>query len=378
MISLAATRQISLIMTRIKEITNFLEDIAPKNYQESYDNSGLIVGDANAAVMGVMICLDSTESVIQEAIDTNCNLVIAHHPIVFSGLKQITGKNYVERVIIKAIKNDIAIYAIHTNLDNVHVGVNRKIGEKLGLENLKILRPKKGLLSQLVVFTPKKDTKNVLKALNEAGAGNIGNYKNCSFRTEGTGTFEGNEHANPTLGTKNKLEEVSEDRIEVIFPSNIEQQILSALKKAHPYEEIAYYLNSLGNINQEIGAGMVGNLPKAMGEKDFLIYLKEKMQLDCIRHTPLLKKKIEIVAFCGGAGSFLLQDAIREQADVFITGDFKYHEFFDADSKLIIMDIGHYESEVFTKELIYDLLNKNFTSFALHLTKQITNPISYF
>lgn len=365
-------------MTRIKEITNFLEGIAPKSYQESYDNSGLIVGDANASVTGVMICLDSTEAVIQEAIDTNCNLVIAHHPIVFSGLKQITGKNYVERVIIKAIKNDIAIYAIHTNLDNVHVGVNRRIGEKLRLENLKILKPKKGSLSQLVVFTPKKDTTNVLRALNKAGAGNIGNYKNCSFRTEGTGTFEGNEHANPTLGTKNKLEEVTEDRIEVIFPSNIEQQILGALKKAHPYEEIAYYLNSLGNINQELGAGMIGNLPHAMGEKDFLSYLKEKMQLDCIRHTTLLKKNIERIAFCGGAGSFLLQDAIREKADVFITGDFKYHEFFDADSKLIIMDIGHYESEVFTKELIYDLLNKNFTTFALHLTKQITNPISYF
>ncbi|MDN5200399.1 Nif3-like dinuclear metal center hexameric protein [Fulvivirgaceae bacterium BMA10] len=365
-------------MIKIKDVIQYLENIAPLSYQESYDNAGLITGDLQQTVSGVMICLDSTEDVLQEAVRKGCNLVIAHHPIIFRGLKKVNGSNYVERTIIFAIKNDIAIYAIHTNLDNVHTGVNRKIAEKIGLENVKILNSKKDTLSKLVSFVPKTNTDDVLEALSKAGAGNIGNYEKCSFRVTGTGAFKPNESANPSIGERNQLEEVQEDRIEVIFPTFLETRILNALKQAHPYEEVAHYIQTLSNKNQEIGSGMIGNLPESMQETGFLSYLKEKMMLNCIRHTALLNKPVQKVAICGGSGSFLLKTAMAKNADVFITADFKYHEFFDADNQILILDIGHYESEVFTKDLIYELLNKKFTNIALYLTECVTNPISYF
>jgi dinuclear metal center YbgI/SA1388 family protein len=364
-------------MVRIKDIVEFLESKAPGAYQEDYDNAGLITGDANQEVSGVLICLDSTEAVIEEAIQKKCNLVIAHHPIVFRGLKKLTGKNYVERVIIKAIKHDIAIFAIHTNLDNVHTGVNRKIGQILDLKNLKILSPKKDNLSKLVTFVPLEATEKVQNALSDAGAGNIGNYKNCSFRIKGTGTFEPTSEANPYIGKQNQLEEVTENRIEVIFPSFLEEKVMRALKKSHPYEEVAYYLTSLNNTNQETGSGMIGELENSMDAQVFLLYLKEKMQLKVIKHTALINRKVKKVALCGGSGSFLLGHAIRSGADVFISSDFKYHEFFDADKHIIIADIGHYESEVYTKDLIFDLLNKNFLNIAIYSSQEVTNPISY-
>lgn len=365
-------------MHKIKDIIAYLEGLAPLAYQESYDNSGLITGNADSPVSGVLITLDSTEEIIDEAIAKKCNLVIAHHPIVFKGLKKITGTNYVERTIIKAIKNDIAIYAIHTNLDNITQGVNKKIAEKLALNNLNILAPKKGNLSKLTVFIPKDNTQQVLTAIHNAGAGNIGNYQNCSFTVNGTGTFMPNDEANPYIGSANSLEKVNEDRIEVIFSSHTEHNIIAAMNLAHPYEEVAHYISPLHNHNQEVGSGMVGELTTEMSGRDFLHYLKDSMQLNVIRHTNLLDKPIKRVAICGGSGSFLLPNAIRSKADVFITGDFKYHEFFDAENYLTICDIGHYESEVYTKELIYDLLKKNSFTFALYLSEVNTNPISYF
>jgi dinuclear metal center YbgI/SA1388 family protein len=363
---------------QIKQIINCLESFAPIPLQESYDNSGLITGDAEDELKGALISLDVTEAVVEEAINKNCNLIIAHHPIIFKGLKKLTGKNYVERVVIKAIRNHIAIYAIHTNLDNVQKGVNKKIADKIGLLNTRILATKKNLLQKLVTFVPVSHTIELLKALSEAGAGNIGNYKNCSFRVLGTGTFEPNEDANPTIGEKNKLEEVQEDRIEVIFPAHSESKILTALKMAHPYEEVAYYLHNLVNENQEVGSGMIGELSSPMEATDFLNLLKEKMQLKTLKITSLLDNPIRKIALCGGAGSFLLPQAIASGADVFISSDFKYHDFFDAENKIIIADIGHYESEVFTKDLIYELLNKYFTNIALNLSETVTNPISYF
>ena len=362
---------------RIKDVTDYLEALAPGSYQESYDNSGLITGDPQAPVTGILVSLDCIESIVEEAVKTGCNLIVAHHPIVFKGLKRLTGSNYVERTIIAAIKNDIAIYACHTNLDHVSKGVNHKIAEKIGLKNLKILQPKKDTLSKLVTFVPRENIEAVATALHDAGAGQIGNYKDCSFRVDGVGTFRPTEGSNPHIGNLDQQERVAESRIEVVFPTHLSSRILAALRKTHPYEEVAYYLNSLNNENQEVGAGMVGELEKPLEPIEFLKGLKSSMNLQVIRHTKLIEGKIAKVAVCGGAGSFLLGDAIRSGAQAFITADFKYHEFFDADGKILIADIGHYESEVFTKELLKDYLMKNFANFAINFSNTVTNPISY-
>lgn len=362
---------------KIKEVTNFLESYAPLAYQESYDNCGLIVGDANTEVSGALITLDCTEEVIDEAIASGCNLVIAHHPIVFSGLKKLNGNNYIERTVIKAIKNDIAIYAIHTNLDNVHNGVSAKIAEKIGLENCKILSPKKDLLRQLVVYCPVSESEQLRKALFEAGAGSLGDYDNCSFSSIGKGTFRANENCNPFAGEIGENHVENEERIEVVYPKYKERSILNAILSAHPYEEVAHQIYVIENKHQLVGSGVLGTLKTPVKSVDFLNKLKTTMQTGCVRHTSLVKDKISTVAVCGGSGSFLLKDAIASNADIFITADFKYHEFFDAENHIIIADIGHYESEQFTKDLIYDLLTENFTKFAVQLSKVNTNPIKY-
>ena len=361
----------------IKDVIDFLESLAPRSYQESYDNSGLLTGSPMSEVKGVLATLDCTEEVVDEAISRKANLIIAHHPILFKGLKKLTGSNYVERVIIKAIKNDVAIYAIHTNLDNVHTGVNKKLADKIGLTNLKILAPKKGTLSKLVTFIPKANVEAVLSALHDAGAGQIGHYKNCSFRLEGTGTFMPDETAKPHIGKSMSQEYVEEVRAEVIFPTHAGPNILKALRNAHPYEEIAYYLSPLDNENQEVGSGMIGDLNPAQEPLDFLKGLKNSMQLKVIRHTKILRTKVQKVAVCGGSGSFLLGHAIQAGAQFFVTADYKYHDFFDADGKIVIADIGHYESEVATKELLVEVLTKKFPTFASNFSNTVTNPISY-
>lgn len=361
----------------IKDVTDYLETLAPRNLQESYDNAGLITGQPSSLLKGILVTLDCIEDTVQEAIDRGCNLIVAHHPIVFRGLKKLTGANYVERTVIKAIKNDIAIYAIHTNLDNVITGVNRKICEKIGLTDVKILVPRKDTLAKLVTFVPLENKDQVLTALHEAGAGQIGDYKNCSFSVEGTGTFLPTEGTNPHIGSAGKQEYVQEVRVEVIFPIHLERKVLHALKRSHPYEEVAYYLSTLHNENQEVGSGMTGMLPSPMEPIEFLEGLKSRMNLKVIRHTQLTTQKVRKVAVCGGAGSFLLPAAISADAQVFITSDVKYHEFFDADGRIILADIGHYESEVFTKELLKEVLMKKFPTFAINFSDTVTNPISY-
>jgi len=363
---------------KLKEIISYLEAVCPPAYQENYDNCGLITGNTEQEIKGALLCLDSTENVVDEAIKLKCNLIIAHHPILFSPIKKLTGKTYSERVIIKAIKNDIAIYAMHTNLDSIHTGVNHKIAEKIGLKDLSILSPKKGILKKLVTFCPTNKADEVRTAIFAAGAGVIGNYDECSFNAEGTGTFKANHAANPYVGKKGKRHNEKEERIETIFTVEKQSAIVSALLNAHPYEEVAYDIYSLDNTHPCVGSGMIGTLPKPMAEKDFLTHLKKAMKLECIRHSPLLGKKIERVALCGGSGSFLLPDALAKGAQVLVTADFKYHQFFDADSKLVIADIGHYESEQFTPEIIYALLKEKFTTFALQFSKTNTNPVNYF
>ncbi len=363
---------------KVKEITCYLEEIAPLSYQESYDNCGLICGSFETEVQGILCTLDATEPVVAEALAKGCNLIIAHHPIVFKGLKQLNGKNYVERTVIKAIQEDIAIYAIHTNLDNVSNGVNAKICDRLQLQDTKILATKTGFLRKLTTFVPVENKEAVLQAISEAGAGQIGNYSRCSFQLKGQGTFQPSKKAKPYIGAANQLETVDEVRIEVILPEHLSEQVIGAMKKAHPYEEVAYYLYPLTNENQSLGAGMIGNLPQSMQANELLVYLKKQMNLSCIRHTHLLERKIKKVAVCGGTGSFLLRNAIAKGADVFVTADFKYHEFFDAEDKIIIADIGHYESEIFTKELLFGLLRNRFQAIKLSLCEVNTNPVQYF
>jgi len=329
-------------------------------------------------ISGAVICLDSTEEVIDEAINNGCNLVIAHHPIVFSGIKKLNGKNYVERTLIKAIKNDVAIYAIHTNLDNVKEGVNKMISNKLGLTNCRVLAPVSGRLKKLVTFCPVDVRESVLSALFAAGAGSIGNYDECSFNIPGKGTFRGNEFSNPVVGQKGVRHEESEIRIEVILEDYNSGRIIAALKQSHPYEEVAYDLYPLENEYQNIGSGMIGKLEKPLSRDAFLEHLKTSMQTGCIRYTETGKTSFSKIAVCGGSGSFLLRNALAEGADAFVTADFKYHQFFDAEGKIMIADIGHYESEHFTKELIFKYLNEKFTTFALRLSEVNTNPVRYY
>jgi dinuclear metal center YbgI/SA1388 family protein len=363
---------------KVSEITRYLESLAPRSSQESYDNCGLLVGNSNAEVTAVLISLDCTEEVVADAVAKGCNMIIAHHPIIFKGLKSLTGATYIERTILACIKNDIALYAIHTNLDNYSKGVNYEIGQRIGLKNLRVLQPKSNVLAKLVVFTPTSCSVRVREAAFRAGAGAIGNYSECHFESSGTVTYKPNEHATPFDGENGVRSNVNEVKLEFLVSTHIASTVLSAVKQAHDYEEVAYDLIPLLNENQSEGSGMIGELEHEMDELIFLKHLKTTFQCGAIRYTTLLNKKIKTVAFCGGSGSFLLSSAMRQKADVFITGDFKYHEFFDAEKQILIADIGHYESEQFTSNLIADILKKKFTTFAVHLTGINTNPINYF
>ena len=363
---------------KIAHIIETLEQLAPLSYQESYDNAGLLTGNANWDCTGILCALDATEDVINEAWQKNCNLVVAHHPIIFSGLKKITGRNYVESTVINAIKNDVAIYAIHTNLDNVIKGVNSKIADKLELINRKILAPKTGMLMKLFTFAPVEHAERVRSAIFEAGAGYIGNYSECSFNAEGTGTFKGEEGTNPFVGEVGKRHEEKEIKMEFIFPAYLQHRIVSAMIKSHPYEEVAYDVVPLANEYLQTGSGLFGELSTPVSEEQFLQLLKKTFDLSVIKHTKLLGKLIKKVALCGGAGSFLINRAIIAGADVYITSDIKYHEFFDANDRLVIADIGHWESEQFTVELLFDIIQSKFPTFAVLKSEVRTNPVYYF
>lgn len=361
----------------IKEILLFLESKAPYSLQESYDNSGLIAGSPEMESNGAVISLDCTEDVVDEAIKLGFNTVIAHHPIVFSGLKRFTGRNYVERTIIKAIKNDIAIISMHTNLDNVSHGVNKMIAEKLGLVNCQILDPIKERLFKIVTYVPHSHAEEVMNAMFGAGAGHIGNYSECGFSTHGLGTFKGGENTNPYIGQAGIRHTESETKLEVICPKWKIESVKKAMIAAHPYEEVAYEIIQLENKWEEIGAGMVGELSTAVETMEFLSFIKNKMNTGCVKYTNPTTKSISKVALCGGSGSFLLDKAIQQGADIFISSDFKYHQYFDADGRIIIADIGHFETEQYTIDLLSAWFAEKFPTFATHKTGVVTNPINY-
>ncbi len=363
---------------KIKEIIQYLEELAPRSYQESYDNCGLLIGSDQTELSKALVTLDCTEEVVDEAIGLGCNLIIAHHPIIFGGLKKLNGSNYVERTVIKAIQNNIAVYAIHTNLDNVVHGVNHQIAQQLELHSTSVLDPKGNLLQKLVTYVPSAHLEKVQKALFAAGAGHIGKYSECSFVSEGLGGFKAGEGAKPFVGGSNQRHLEPEQKLELLMPKYAQSRILKALFDAHPYEEVAYDIYDLANTHAQVGSGLIGLLPEEMDEKAFLAYLKDKMELKSIRFTRYNEKKIRKIAICGGAGSFLLKKAIASGAQAFVSADFKYHEFFDAENQLLIADIGHYESEKFTKSLLSELIIKKFPTFAILLSKTDTNPVNYY
>jgi dinuclear metal center YbgI/SA1388 family protein len=363
---------------KIAEIIVHLESVAHPSLQEQYDNAGLITGTATWECTGALVCLDATESVIKEAVQKNCNLVIAHHPIVFGGLKKITGNNYVEKAVIAAIKNDVAIYAIHTNLDNVINGVNGKIADKLGLINCTILQPKPAALKKLFTFVPLQQAEQVRNAIFAAGGGYINNYSECSFNVVGTGTFKGDEHTHPFAGEAGKQHQEPEIKMEIIFPAWLEGKLIEAMIAAHPYEEVAYDIVALNNSHPDIGSGIMGELSQPMNEEEFLRSVQKVFGIPVIRHTPLLGKPVRRVAVCGGAGSFLISKALAVGADVYITADVKYHEFFDANDRMVLADVGHYESEQFTIDLLAAILQEKFPTFATLKTAVKTNPVNYF
>lgn len=362
---------------KLKDIISVFGQAAPFALQESYDNSGLQTGDPEMEVKGALICLDITESVLEEALRLKTNLIISHHPLIFHGIKSLTGKNTTERILIRAVKENIAILSVHTNYDSFSGGVSSRICGKIGLHDLKVLDPQKGRLVKLVFFVPVAQAELVRGKIFEAGAGVIGKYDMCSFNVNGEGSFRASSDANPFVGEKGVLHFEKEVRVETIMPDYISNKVIGALLQFHPYEEVAYDLYPLANEYSSAGLGMTGILETAMGEKEFLEMLKERFHAKCIRHTALLNKKISKVAVCGGSGSFLLPKAIESGADIFVSGDFKYHQFFEAENRIVIADIGHYESEQFTKELFYELLIKKYPKFALHLSEVNTNPINY-
>ena len=362
----------------VKQVTDILEELAPLEYAEDFDNVGLLVGNSQLEVSGILVTLDTLESVVDEAIEKKCNLIVSFHPIIFGGLKKLTGSNYVQRVVIKAIQHNIAIYSMHTALDNSKQGVNAKICDVLGLKNTSILIPQKGTIKKLTTYVPKNEAEKLKEILFKSGAGAIGNYSNCSFSIDGIGSYKAGENANPSKGKIGETHFEEETQIHITYSKFLEQKIINALIQHHPYEEVAYEIQTLDNLNQNIGMGMVGELEKPINEEEFLAHVKEKMNVSNIRHSELLGKKVKKIAVLGGSGAFAINAAKTVNADIFISSDIKYHQFYEAEHKLVIADIGHYETEQFTKNLLVDYLTKKIPNFAIRLSDCKTNPIKYF
>ena len=350
---------------------------APLPLQDGFDNAGLQIGLTEAEVAGVLLCLDVTEAVVDEAVALGCNLIVSHHPLIFSPLKRITGSNYIERCVIKALANGIAIYSAHTNIDNAPGGVNYRIAEKLGLQNVRILVPKEDALLKLAVYVPVSAADAVRCALFAAGCGNIGNYDSCSYNVDGYGTFKANEGCNPFCGNVGELHREQEVRIETVLPAYLKNKVVAALIKAHPYEEPAFDIYQLKNAWDSVGSGVIGELPAECDEAEFLQGVKEKFNVGSVRHTPLLGKSVKRVALCGGAGGSFAGAAMAAGADVYITGEARYHDLFNYAGKMLVAVIGHYESEQYTMDIFKEIIEKACPGVKVMKTVVNTNPVNY-
>lgn len=363
---------------KLEKIIEVIEQIAPVPLQESYDNSGLLVGNREDLITGALISLDLTEEVIDEAISLNYNLIITHHPPIFKPLKKLTGSDVTEKCIIKAIRNDIALYCAHTNLDNSIDGVNAILAQKIGIIPTGVVQPLKGMLRKLVVFVPESHHESVREAIFRAGAGEIGNYDNCSFNTSGNGTFRAGKGSYPYIGEIGELHSEPEIKIETILPFWLESKVLKAISETHPYEEVAWDSYSLTNDFWGAGSGLIGKLVDPMSELELLKRLKSVLSIPFLKHSPFTNKMVETIGICGGSGNFLIRDAISKKCDVFITGELKYHDYFSAESRILLIEAGHYETEQFTKELLYQILKEKFSTFALQISGINSNPVNYF
>ena len=362
---------------KIKEIIRALEMFAPLPLQEGFDNAGLQIGLTDAEATGALLCLDVTEAVVDEAVMLGYNLIVSHHPLLFKGCKSITGKDYVERCIIKALKNEIVIYSMHTNMDNAPMGVNFKIADKIGLQDVRVLDPKEQALLKLVTFVPTDHAAAVREALFAAGCGCIGRYDACSYNLQGEGTFRAGQGTHPYCGKEGELHTEPEVRIETILPAFRQADVRRALQAAHPYEEPAYDFYPLSNRWEQVGSGVVGTLKEPETETDFLKRIKKLFEVGCVKHSRLNGRLIRTVALCGGAGAFLLPKAVQAQADVFITGEVKYHDYFTFEHSILVAEIGHYESEQYTKEIFYTILREAFPTLEVSMTRVNTNPVKY-
>ncbi len=365
-------------MPKLHQIIQLIENFAPKSYQESYDNSGLLVGEMSSEINGALLCLDITEEIIDEAVERNCNLIISHHPLVFKAIKRFSKDTYINRCLHKAIKNDIALYCCHTNIDSVRGGVSFKIAERLNLKNPKVLSPIQNDFVKLVVFAPVENYVEVADAMCEMGGGAIGNYDNCSFACDGIGTFRGNTASNPAIGNVGEITSVNERRIEVIIPRHKVVAAMQKVRSVHPYEEVGYDVYPLINSNPDVGLGVVGTLEKPMSTTDFLSFVAQRLDCKVIRHSQIIKNEISKVALCGGSGSEFVSKAISQKADIYLTADFKYHDFFVEKNLITIADIGHFEGEKYTLGIFYDIISKKMPNFAIHCTNKEQNPINYF
>ncbi|MDR3129421.1 MAG: Nif3-like dinuclear metal center hexameric protein [Tannerellaceae bacterium] len=364
-------------MVSIREVLDVLEEFAPLALQESFDNTGIQVGEIGQEVKGVLLCVDVTEDVMDEALVKGCNLVIAHHPLLFKPVKSLRGTTYVERCVMKACKYDMVIYAAHTNLDNLRKGINGWLGKRIGLDNVHILSPKREGLVKVVTFVPSGHVQKVQDALFATGAGCVGNYDRCSFRHEGLGSFRAQEGAHPFLGKVGKEHVEREERIETVVPVHLQEKILQAVYAAHPYEEPVTDLYPLNNAWEEVGSGIWGDLSAEEDEREFLLRVKELFKIRCIKHSTLRGKPVRRVAVCGGSGAFLIKEAIACGADVLLTGEARYNDYHDVQNRLLLAVTGHYESEACTKDIFRTLLSEKFPTFALHLSEADVNPVKY-
>lgn len=365
-------------MPRISDIASLLEAIAPPSLQEDYDNSGLLIGEPHTEVTGVLVSLDVTEAVVAEAVRKGCNLIVSHHPLIFRPLKRLTGRNQVERTAMAALRAGVGLYAIHTNLDNVAHGVNAMMADKLGLDDFETLRPAKATLSKVVTFVPHDDLDAVRQAMFAAGAGNLGDYDECGFVTRGEGTFRAQPGSNPHLGSVGQREGVEEARLEVIVERWNVGPVVAAMHDAHPYDVVAHDVLHLENAHPTAGSGGIGGYDVPLSWSAFVDRLKSAFGAPVVRHTAPPETPISTVALCGGTGSFLLPDAIRAGADVFLSSDFKYHEFFGTEGRITIADIGHAEAEGGISAWLVDqlaVLKVGFPNFAVLLSEVRTNPI---